>query len=98
MGVFEGEVGETFILGNVTVADDLDFGLVRDRFQVWVEDGAFGIEGLAVAVAFGGRVEALGELTLGFWGAVRLVLENDYGMTVECVSDESELVIWKIYQ
>ena len=47
-------------MGDVAVADYLDLGLVGNGFKIWVEDAAFGIEGLAVAVADGGGVEAVG--------------------------------------
>lgn len=60
VGVHEGDVGETFILGDVTVADDLNFGLVGDGFEVWVQDAALGVESLAVAIAGGGGVKAVG--------------------------------------
>lgn len=39
---------------------------MRDGFQVWVQDAAFGVEGLAVAVAGGGGVESVGQFVLGF--------------------------------
>ena len=60
VGVHEGDIGETFVLGDVAIADDLDFGLVGDGFEVWVQDAAFGVESLAVAVAGGGGVKAVG--------------------------------------
>lgn len=64
--VRELDVGEAFVFGHEAVAEDLDFGLVRDGFQVGVQDAAFGVEGLAVAVAGGGGVEAVGQFVLGF--------------------------------
>ena len=66
VGVHELDVGEAFVLGHEAVADDLHFGLVRDGFQVRVQDAAFGVEGLTVAVAGGGGVEAVGQFVLGF--------------------------------
>ena len=60
VGVHEGDVGEAFVLGYVAVADDLHFGLVGDGFKVWVQDAAFGVKGLAVAVANCGGVKAVG--------------------------------------
>ena len=67
VGVHEGDVGEAFVLRDVAVADDLHFGLVGDGFEVRVQDAAFGVEGLAVAVASCGGVKAVGEFVLGFW-------------------------------
>ena len=58
--VHKGDVGEAFVLGNVAIADDLDFGLVGDGFEVWVQDAAFGVQSLAVAVAGGGGIKAVG--------------------------------------
>ena len=37
-----------------------------NSLQIWMQYTAFGIEGLAVAVANGGGVEAVGQLILGF--------------------------------
>jgi hypothetical protein len=51
---------EALVLGDGPVADDLDFGLVGDCFEVRVQDRAFGIEGLAVPVAAGGGVKEAG--------------------------------------
>lgn len=48
-----------------------------DGLEVWVEDAALGVEGLAVAVRGGSGVEALGEFELGLWRDVGLVLEDD---------------------
>ncbi len=91
--VHEGDVGEAFVLGDESVADDLDFGLVGDGLEVWVEDAAFGVEGLAVAVADGGGIEAVREVVLGFGGAGGLVLEDDDVLFVEGVADEGEFIV-----
>lgn len=77
VGVFEVDVVEALVGVDDAVADDLDLWLVRHGFQVWVEDAAFGVEGLAVPVLRGGGVEALGEFVLGSRGEVVLVF-NDY--------------------
>ena len=69
VGVHEGDVGKAFVLGDVAVADDLDFRLVGDGFEVWMQDAALGVESLAVAVAGGGGVKAVGQFVLGFWRA-----------------------------
>jgi len=57
---------QAFVLGDETVADNLDFRLVGYGFQVWVEDAPFGVEGFAVAVTGRAGIEALGQLVLGF--------------------------------
>jgi len=44
----------------VAVADYLDLGLVGDCFEVGVQDAAFGVEGFAMAVVVGERVEPFG--------------------------------------
>ena len=91
--VDEGEVGEAFVFGDEAVADDLDFGLVGDGLEVWVQDAAFGVEGLAVAVADGGGIEAVREVVLGFGGAGGLVFEDDDVLFVEGVADEGEVIV-----
>ena len=58
------DVLEAFVFGDEAVADHLDFGLVGNGFEVWVEDGPFGVDGLAMAVGLGGGVEASGKLCL----------------------------------
>lgn len=68
VGVFELDVVEALVGVDEAVADDLDLRLVRHGFKVWVQDAAFGVEGLAVPVLRGGGVEALGEFVLGFRG------------------------------
>ena len=61
----QAEVLEALVGGDGAVADDLDLRLVRDRLEIRVQDGALGVERLAVAVrGLGGRVEALRQLVL----------------------------------
>ena len=59
VGVHEGDIGKAFVLGDVAVANDLDFRLVGDGFEVRVQDAAFGVESFAMAVAGGGGVKAV---------------------------------------
>ena len=66
MGVHELDVGKAFVFGHEAVADDLHFGLVGNSLQIWVKDAAFGIKGLAVAVADGGGVKTVGQFVLRF--------------------------------
>ena len=49
-----------------------------------MEDAAFCVEGLAVAVAVGGGVEAVGQFVLCFGGETVLVFEEDDLVLVEC--------------
>ena len=62
--VLELDVLEAFVFRDEAVADHLDFGLVGDGFEVWVENGSFGVDGFAMAVGLGGGVEASSELCL----------------------------------
>lgn len=96
VGVLEGEVFQAFVLVEVTVADDLDFGLVRHGFEIRVQYAALCVQCLAMAIAFGGGVEAVGEFVLRFWGALGLVLEDHYMILVESISDEVEVIICMI--
>ena len=59
--VFEFGFGESFVVVYSPVADELDLGDSRDRFEIGVEDGFLGAPGLVVpvAVAFGLRIECL---------------------------------------
>lgn len=91
--VDELDVGETFVLGHEAVANDLHFGLVRYGLEIRVQDAAFGIESLAVAVADGGGVEAVGQFCLGFGRAGSLILEDDYVGFIECVADDGEVMV-----
>ena len=59
-----------------------------------MQDAAFGIESLAVAVADGGRVEAVGEFCLGFGRARSLILEDDYVGFIECVTNNGEFKVF----
>lgn len=95
MGMLKLNVLETFIFWNMTIADDLDFGLVGNSLEVWMEDAAFGIEGFAVTVAMGIGIKAVGEFKLCFGRASSLVLEDDYLGFVEGVTNEGEVIICK---
>ena len=69
---------QTFILRNEAITDDLNLRLVRDGLEIGVEDTAFCVEGLAVAVAASSRVETASQLGLGTWGEIGLRLDaND---------------------
>lgn len=91
--VDELDIGETFVFGHEAVADDLHFRLVRYGFQIRVQDAAFGIECLAVAVADGGGVEPVGQFCLGFGRAGSLILEDDDVRFIESVADDGEVMV-----
>jgi hypothetical protein len=80
--VLELDVLKTFIRLDESITDDLDLRLVGDCLQVWVQDAALCVQGLAVAVTGGNRIEALSELELGLGRDVALVLE-DYDLVAE---------------
>lgn len=94
VGVFELDVLKTLVGVDEAVADDLDLRLVRHSFQIWVEDAAFGVEGLAVPVLRGGGVEALGEFVLGFWGEMVLVFHDHDEMFMQGIAYCFEDVVW----
>ncbi len=86
------DVGQAFVLRYEAVANNLHFGLVWYGFKIGVQDAAFSIEGLAVAVAHGRGVEAVGYFVLGL-GRARSVLEDDYVGFIECIPDDGEVVV-----
>ena len=59
-----------------------------------MEDAAFGIEGFAMTVPFGGGVEALRELVLGLGRYASLIFEDDYMLVVKCIADEGEVIVY----
>ena len=93
MGMLEFDVTETFILGNVAVADDLNFRLVWDGLQIRVQDAAFGVEGFAMPVTLGLWVKTPGELILGLWRAIGLAFEDDYLALIQSIVDKGEVRI-----
>jgi len=93
VGMLEPEVLQSFVVGYEAIADNLDFWLVRNGFQIRVENAALCVDGLAVTVAFGGWVKAEGEFILSFWGAAGLVLQDHNLFLVEGVSYEIEVII-----
>lgn len=92
MRVVELEVGETFVGRDGAVADDLDLWDGRDGREVFVQDATL-VDGFAVGVDTGRRIEASGELVLSFWSEVVLVFDEDYIVLVEGVAEEGEVVV-----
>ena len=88
------DIVQTLMLGDEAVANDLNLGLVRDRLKVRVQNAALGVEGLAVAVRGGGRVEATGQLELCLWRQALLVLEDNNLVRVECLLDDCKVGIY----
>lgn len=64
MRVLELDVLKTFIRRNKAVADDLDLRLMWNCLQVWMQNGALRVKSLAVSIASGVRIEALGQFEL----------------------------------
>jgi len=73
--VLQGNVAKSLI-GDDTVADDLDLWLMRDCLQIRVEDGSLSVERLAMSVGVCSGIEALCDVELSFWGHMRLILED----------------------
>lgn len=93
MRVLELDVLEAFVLGHEAVSDDLNLRLVGDGLEVGVEDASLGIESLAVAVAGGSWVEALGQFELGLWRHMGLVFEDEDLVLEESVMNHVEIGI-----
>ena len=51
VGVLQGNIFQPLIFLVEAISNDLHLWLVRNRLEIGVEDGSFGIEGLAVTVA-----------------------------------------------
>jgi hypothetical protein len=65
--VLQRDVFESFIALDESISNHLNLRLVWDRLKIRVQDGAFGVDGFAVPVGLGGRVEAVCEIELGPW-------------------------------
>ena len=88
---------ETLVFVYETVANDLNLRLMRDRLQVRMQDGAFRIQSLSVAVrAASLGVKPLGNLELCFWGRMSLVLKHKNLMLKKRISYKTKVVISKL--
>lgn len=96
VGVPQLNVLQALVRLDEAVADDLDLGLVGDGLEVRVEDGALGVDDLAVAVRGGEGVEAVGEVELGLGGRVGLVLEDKDLMLEESGANEVKVGIEEV--
>ena len=56
-----------------------------------MEDAAFLVEGFAVTIALGFRIETVGNLVLCFWRESLLVFDHHYGFLVEFTLDGVEV-------
>jgi hypothetical protein len=77
MGMSQLDVLQTLVVLDEAIANDLDLGLMRDRLEVWVENGSLGVQRLAVTIrarSFG--IKSLGDLILSLGREVALVLED----------------------
>ena len=65
---------------------------MRDGLEIGVQDGAFGVEGLAVAIrAGGGWVKALSELVLSLGRSMRLAFEDQDLVLEQCVVNDRKV-------
>ena len=67
---------------------------MRHGLQIRVQDAFLSIDGFAVAVAVGCRVELMGQFVLGFGGATRLVLDDNYVGFVECFTNAGKVIVY----
>ena len=93
MRMLEFEVFEAFVGRNEAVTNDLDFGLMRYGLQVRVEDALLAVNGLAVPVALGLRVKAVGQFELSFGRAAALILEDYDVMLIQRIADNREVIV-----
>ena len=93
MRMHELDVMETLVFRNKAVANDLHLGLVRDRFQIGVEDAALCVESFAVAVRLGVGIESSGKVILRFGGQGGLPFQNDHLRLVQSVTDLGEFIV-----
>lgn len=97
MWMAQSDVLEALILLHKAVADNLNLWLVRYGFQVRVQDRAFRVERLAVAIrACSIRVELLRDFILRLRRDVILVLEDQDLMFEKGIPDSFVLGIWKM--
>lgn len=97
MWMAQSDVLEALILLHKAVADNLNLWLVRYGFQVRVQDRAFRVERLAVAIRpCSIRVELLRDFILRLRRDVILVLEDQDLMFEKGIPDSFVLGIWKM--
>lgn len=66
---------------------------MRHGLQIRMQDAFFPVDGFAVAVAVGCRVESMGQIVLGFRRAARLVLDDNYLGLVKCFTNEGKVIV-----
>lgn len=94
MGMSQLDVLQTLVVLDEAIANDLDLGLMRDRLEVWVENGSLGVQRLAMTIrarSFG--VESLGDLILRLGREVALVLEDKDLMGEQGLTDDVKVGI-----
>lgn len=70
-------------------------GALTDCLDIWVQNRAFGIGGLAVAIGCACGIEASGELELGLGRDMALVLEHQDLVVEESITNDVELSIYR---
>lgn len=96
VGMFQRDVLQPFEFCDGAVADDLYLGLVRDGFEIWVQDG-FRLS-LAMAVGFDRGVEHLRQVVLGSGGEGLLVFEEHELVLVEGFLDDFEVGLGEVFK
>ncbi|CAG9936837.1 unnamed protein product [Clonostachys rosea f. rosea IK726] len=88
------DVLQTLVGRHKAVSNDLDLGLMRNRLQIRVQDRAFCIQSLAVAIVGSGfRVKSLGEAVLGLGRDVRLVPDDENLMSEQSITKDIKVGI-----
>lgn len=96
--VLERDILQPLKLVHVPVPDHLDLRLVRNSLQIRVQDGLFGVESFAVAVAGYGWVEHAREFILGFGREVLLAFEQQDLVGVESAPDGVEVCLVEVLE
>jgi hypothetical protein len=88
------DVLQTLVGRHKAVSNDLDLGLMRNRLQIRVQDRAFCIQSLAVAIVGSGfRVKSLGEAVLGLGRDVRLIPDDENLMPEQSITKDIKVGI-----
>lgn len=75
--VLQSKVLQALVFLVLSIANDLNLGLMRNGLQIWMKHGTLCIQGFAVAISGGLWVELLGKQILCLWSQSVLVLENN---------------------
>lgn len=90
--VLELDVFEAFVRLDEAVANDLDLWLMWNGLEVRMEDAFLSIQSLSVTIRCGLWVEFVRQSELGLGRYMRLVLEDNYLVSEESISDNFEVL------